>query len=351
MRREPRSSRSRSSRFAAGAGIALRILLGASLLSYIVIHWSGEFSSERISAVAWVLPFVVLFGLFGTVIESLRLGLLCFAQRAHLGFLRGCKLVTVGIFFNFCVPGGTGGDVVKLYYLAADNPGRGVELGAVLIVDRVCSLLSLLALVFILGVMNFATILTNGVLQSLLAVCVILFVTLVGAPFVFWARAPYRDRPEVTSGGQARLVNYFKRFVEALSAFRGHKGALSSAVLLSLMGHLSLCAIFALLGRTLFPDLPISQVCFLALLGMLANALPLTPGGLGVGEAAFEGLFRLVNSPGASMMLVVWRVGLLPFALLGGLLYMKGLRRAEVSLDLERPLRGTSGTEIADSKG
>jgi len=41
-------------------------------------------------------------------------------------------------------------------------------------------------------------------------------------------------------------------------------------------------------GTVLIPNFPLDAGVFLAMVGMLTNALPITPGGLGVGEAAFE---------------------------------------------------------------
>lgn len=75
------------------------------------------------------------------------------------------------------------------------------------------------------------------------------------------------------------------------------------------------------------PTLATRLVCLLALLGFLANALPVTPGGLGVGEAAFEALFRIVGTAGGAQLMLGWRVGMLPVSVLGGFLYMRGRDR------------------------
>ena len=62
------------------------------------------------------------------------------------------------------------------------------------------------------------------------------------------------------------------------------------------------------------------------LFGFFANALPLTPGGLGVGETAFDSLFRLAGATTGAELLLAWRIGMLPFCLFGCLLYILGLR-------------------------
>jgi uncharacterized membrane protein YbhN (UPF0104 family) len=64
-------------------------------------------------------------------------------------------------------------------------------------------------------------------------------------------------------------------------------------------------------------------------LGLLANALTITPGGLGVGEAAFEGLFRTVGYDGGARLILAWRVGMLALCSVGCALYIAGSRRGQ----------------------
>ena len=106
------------------------------------------------------------------------------------------------------------------------------------------------------------------------------------------------------------------------------RGILVAAILLSAIGQLLLGGTFALVGTVLMPGLPHVLVALLALLGLVANWLPLTPGGLGVGEAAFAAIFALAGHTGGARMLLAWRVGMLPLAALGALFYVRGRSRA-----------------------
>jgi uncharacterized membrane protein YbhN (UPF0104 family) len=62
------------------------------------------------------------------------------------------------------------------------------------------------------------------------------------------------------------------------------------------------------------------------MLGMFANTVTITPGGLGVGEAAFDLLFAQAGLQGGAAIMIIWRVGMLPLCLLGLGFYMAGLR-------------------------
>jgi uncharacterized membrane protein YbhN (UPF0104 family) len=123
------------------------------------------------------------------------------------------------------------------------------------------------------------------------------------------------------------------RVAQSIAAFRDRPGALLKAVGVSLVGHVALVATFVALGRFLMPALPSRLVSLLALFGLFANAVPLTPGGLGVGEAAFETLFRIAGAGGGAGLLLAWRIGMMPLVLIGGLLYVAGVRHPRPGVD------------------
>jgi uncharacterized membrane protein YbhN (UPF0104 family) len=66
------------------------------------------------------------------------------------------------------------------------------------------------------------------------------------------------------------------------------------------------------------------QTALLTPFGLLANALPLTPGGLGVGEAAFETLFLSVGVRGGAEAILSWRLLTTVLDLFGGVFLLMG---------------------------
>ena len=84
-------------------------------------------------------------------IESRRLGVLFRSQGMEVSFGFGYQLASIGAFFSPCIPGGTGGDVMKLYYLTARNRGKGLEVATVLSIDRIMAMFALLCLVVALA--------------------------------------------------------------------------------------------------------------------------------------------------------------------------------------------------------
>ncbi|NJL31912.1 MAG: flippase-like domain-containing protein [Phycisphaerales bacterium] len=60
------------------------------------------------------------------------------------------RLCMVGCFFNYCMPGSTGGDVIKAYY-AAKNSDRRADAVMTVVIDRIVGLLGLFVLAGIAG--------------------------------------------------------------------------------------------------------------------------------------------------------------------------------------------------------
>jgi len=62
-------------------------------------------------------------------------------------------------------------------------------------------------------------------------------------------------------------------------------------------------------------------------LAFLANMLPLTPWGIGVGETALASLLRLAEHTGGGELMLAWRLLMLVPALCGLVVYLRGQRR------------------------
>ncbi len=305
-----------------------RMVLGVAMLWYVISitdDWSG--SRDVMERPLLVLGFLLL-PFIGATIESLRMGLLFHAYGLHLSFLNGYRVVAIGTLFSFVIPGGTGGDVTKLYYLASENRGHTMEIATILVIDRVVALFSLLCLIMLLALIDLPVVLEVRPVQALIAlaatgiIALLLFMAVSFSP-ALRAWPLYRGLIE-----RFRWGHYLDRVFLALYSFRDHKMILLYAALLSMVGHAALVGMFAALSIVLIPGMAVVSTVLFSLLGMLANALPVTPGGIGVGEAAFEWLFGLLGHSGGAQLILAWRIGILPLCVLGGMLYMIGRRGA-----------------------
>lgn len=324
---------------------ALRGLLGLALFWHVGSTIPGWSFARAFFGTAWLLPALAVLLCFGVAVESIRMSILFRSQNIRFSFLRGCRLVMIGAFFSYCLPGGTGGDMMKLYYLVSENRGKGVETATVLLVDRVVALFSLLLVLLGLALLNVQVVQTHYHVAWLVtaAAC-----GAMGLLILATASLSSRLRNSWLYSFVLERIpfhQYVERASNALFLFREYKGTLLRAVLLSTIGHFALVLLFVAMAAVFVPGAPPETAGLLALVGMLANALPITPGGLGVGEAAFEGLFRLCGHVGGAQLIIAWRVAMAPVGFLGFLLFLAGWRaRTSSSLRVSQP-SGTHGSD------
>jgi uncharacterized membrane protein YbhN (UPF0104 family) len=142
--------------------------------------------------------------------------------------------------------------------------------------------------------------------------------------------------------------NILLRVLEALSRYGKVPGILFWALALSLLANLALIAVTAMALYAVSPDSFSLKFCLVAPIGHLVNSLPLTPGGIGVGEAAFNSLFALAGINGGAQALLCLRIWTLLVGSLGLVNYFFGMGRI-VHWQKEHSERDQPGTLEAGS--
>jgi uncharacterized membrane protein YbhN (UPF0104 family) len=305
-----------------------RVAIAVALLYYVLSKNGNWTAAGQLLSAVWLLPLLFAQTIVGAAVESRRLGVLFRSQGMDVPFWYGYQLTAIAAFFSLCIPGGTGGDVMKLYYLTSRYRGKGVEAATVLLIDRVMAMFALLGLLVLLALAEGTLIRHQPVIRLLILGAAGLMAALPCFGIAVWS-------------GWIRLPQWLPmrahvvRVIDAATAFREHKAALATAVGLSFAGHVVLACMFAAAGRVVLPEAPVLLVCMLALLGMFANALPITPGGLGVGESAFQALFTLAGYSGGAPLMLSWRLGMGMQCLIGCLLYIRGVRHPDAAAGQE----------------
>lgn len=307
------------------AWTVLRTAIGLALFYYVLAR-TGAAGLRQFFSTPWLIPAIVVLSALGVALESRRLNAVIGSQGVRISPAYGCKLVAVSAFFSLCIPGGTGGDVMKAYYLASSHRGRSVELATVVLVDRICAMFWLLMVILLLAALEAPFVLGNRLVRWLISGAAAAAVVLVAAAAISCSEGLRKSRIYAAILNRLPLRRHIVRVLDALYAFRQHKAALARAALFTVGMHLTLAGIFATAGLVVLPQAPIPTVCLLSLLALFANTLPLTPGGLGVGEAAFTGLFAAAGFHGGAALMIAWRLGMLSVAMAGCLVYIRGVQ-------------------------
>jgi uncharacterized membrane protein YbhN (UPF0104 family) len=123
------------------------------------------------------------------------------------------------------------------------------------------------------------------------------------------------------------LGDHARRILDAIHTFRTTPSSLSTAVGLSILNHCITIGCLMLLAQATKFSGSIWNISVLAPLGLVANALPVTPGGLGVGEAAFNRLFLMAGITGGADLLICWRLLMIVLGIIGLVFYLQGRKR------------------------
>lgn len=263
----------------------------------------------------------VLVALFGLVLLTawrwrwlvLALGLPLFPREA-------IRYTLYGVFFNLVVPGSTGGDVVKAYY-AAQRTKVPTKAVVSVFVDR---LVGLFALVLFAAMFLFFGPSREGFGQAKALVAGVLGAAVIGGVLVLSSRVR-RALGIVALLRRLPFQGVLKEIDAAIRLYRRHPGSLGLGFLVSFFNHAGNATCVFLLARALgLSEIRLTDVFpLVSVIGLLC-AIPLLPGGWGVGELAFAYFFGQIGvAPSEAVGLsVVWRLANLTVSLPGGALWM-----------------------------
>ncbi len=310
----------------------LRIALGLGLLLYLgasgMIDWRSLAGLGR----AWPLSLAALglVALAGIVLIAWRLCLLMRPLGLNLSLAASIRLTLIGLFFNNCLPGSTGGDVVKIYYAMEGNRGRRLEIATIVMLDRVAGLLGILGFTLLL-VPFFQPMLTAfPVLYALVwaagGALAMVLVVMWGctSDYVIWRRAVMWIVRTLPGG------DYLDRIINTLRVYRTHTGSCCRVIGVSMAVHLCMTLGTLFVIQATHPAGADSRMMLLIPMGFVANSLPITPGGLGVGEAAFDQLFQMAGFTGGAVAILGWRVLMIMIGLPGIVFYLLDKKQAVV---------------------
>lgn len=274
----------------------------------------------------WLTAGLVTYGVV-ELLAAWRWERLLHVQGIFLGRLRLMTLLLIGLFFNFFIPGGTGGDVVKVFYLIKEAPGRKTAAVLSVLIDRIVGLFSLIIMALCFIATRWAWLTATEETRS----CVISGLVILGLAggFVIFA--------SILSGfGLAhRLPPRFparQRLTEvalALNQYGRSYRDVSAAMVCSLLCHLAYIFTFYCAAQSLAaPGLRLPSYLDLCAIMPLVNSitsLPISIGGMGLREGLFQIFLHQLADVHEAVAVVISSAGFLLTAVwgvFGGLVYL-----------------------------
>lgn len=269
----------------------------------------------------WLAAAVVAFGVV-IVAAILRWGILLRVQNIAVPLPSLSALFMIGLFFNFLMPGGTGGDVAKIFYLIRSTPDRKAAAVLATLVDRMVGLFSLIFLSAILIAINYSTLVASlgsqasGVFKAF----VILLSAAVFGLFSSFVIIGFGvvDKLPVKLPGRAMLLE----LTAAYAAYGKEWKATLAAAGLSILIHICSFVMFYFAARSIALSPPILDFCAKMPVISTLTALPLSVSGIGVREGLFAMFFPSFPTALAALIGTLGFLAMLVWGLLGGALYL-----------------------------
>lgn len=276
-----------------------RLLIATKLtLATILLWWLTDAGALDLTLIyasmghIWALLLALAMTLLAYWAAALRWRQLLGAQRIFLRVRHATRLTFLGLFLNSFLPGGgVGGDVVRIAYVLKAAPKH--KSGAILasFADRVLGVYGLMAVACLLLLLHRDAAFSRWELTFLAATAlsVVCGLPLTLLAFYLGLRRSRRLRRFMGSvpAGFPRTVLH--RLLESAVLFHRAPRAIVKAFALTLIISCTAVAALSLLAYVLLPGAAsLEDYAFAAPWAWIANILPLTPGGLGVGEAAFD---------------------------------------------------------------
>jgi len=209
------------------------------------------------------------------LLGALRWHLILKSTNLKVSFFETFKILYICSFFNNVLFGTIGGDVLRVYYVANLSKKNKIKNSITILIDRVFGLSGLC----FLGFISFLIILYNSQKYE------ILFFTILSLIFVIFI---FLFLFKI-------LRNKFDKFNEFIKYFRINKKILFLGFFISVIVFFLVHLSTYFISNNIFDfEIGINIIFFSNFISTLMSAIPLTPGGVGLGELSFTFINRNV---------------------------------------------------------
>ena len=208
-------------------------------------------------------------------LASLRWYLLLKSIKFKINFKKIFEVIYISNFFNTILLGGIGGDIFRTHYISKSSDFNKLKLMTTVLIDRVIGFIGLLTvgLFFLILIIDFFELIE--LIKKLNFQILLTFIfTIFGLLFCYFIFKKSKNKFSKLQGIFYYIKKYY--FVILISYF------------LSILLFLTTNLIVFLITVNFFSfEISILQIYFSNSITILFNSLPLTPGGIGLGELSF----------------------------------------------------------------
>lgn len=274
--------------------ILVKLALGGILL--FLLFTRGAINLESLQPLAERPAAVVVSALFilsTLVFAAIRWSIILRVLGLPLPLLSLLHIQNIATFAGQFLLGTASADAVRGVYAWRALRGRTARITLSILADRALGMVSLILIGGLLVAALWDRVQAVPQLRVVaLSLALVLGGTLIILLLLFFAPASL-TRLQMLAARRPRLERLIMQAREVVLAFRNNLFAGFAALVMSLIGQVaSILGLSVLAINLKIGTLPVLDYMLATPLALVANMLPITPGGLGVGEAAFDQVCR-----------------------------------------------------------
>ena len=224
-------------------------------------------------------------------------------QGIHLSFLRLSGLFLIGMFYNQFLPGGTGGDIMKSYYLLKETPDKKAGALLAVVFDRFIGLVALVAITGTLIGLRYDFLAQTSETRQLLWFLLFLLgssILFLFSTFIISGFNLFHSLPEKFPGRE-KLIE----IAAAYHLYAHHWRATFVAFGASIVAHLATFATFLCAAYALGAVVPMVNFFAIMPVERTISALPISFAGIGLREKVLQIMLSgLCGVPEAKAILI-----------------------------------------------
>jgi uncharacterized protein (TIRG00374 family) len=287
-------------------------------------NWANVWHNVREMDFRWLAAALIAFAPT-LLIVSWRWWLLLGAHGVFLKYWRVLELNMIGQFFSAFLVGTTGGDVVKIFYVARNVPQKKAAVGFTVVVDRVIGMVAMLFLGVALSFTQLPLLMSTSFTRASTGTFYLFAAGGVVASIGATIAPLFLKRPAIRS--LLEKLPFASRVSQVLAAYETTARAFGRnivALFVSLPSQLCIILMGYFITRAMHMTIPLLAFCSILTIVNMLIALPISMNGVGVRELLFKSFLGLLHIDGntAVTFSLTFFVLNLAWSLLGGAFYV-----------------------------
>jgi uncharacterized protein (TIRG00374 family) len=286
---------------------------------WLVLHgidfgqWHGMLEQQDWSWMIAVIAIVILQVTLGALRWKIILKIISPDGHADMSWLRAAKIVYITAFFNTCLPGSIGGDVIRVWLTKSDRLPLTIAVHST-IIDRLVGLAGVCCLIT-------TALIPLGHMAGFNAVPLVLAILAAGVAGLFLL---FRISAIMEKWKHRHFIAWLVYLAENFLLLIRRPGAFLVSLAISFIGHVLFCLMSYVLAKSLGVQLSLTDCLILIPPVPLAAALPISIGGWGIREGGMVAMLALAHVPQSAALMLSIQVGIVGIVttLPGGILWL-----------------------------